>query len=71
MKIGVRVGSGYPPLQRRAMQMLSLDARKSVEKFIEDYGADAFDLVVKAVSDPHFHWLHHHHFFFFEWKLAA
>lgn len=30
--------------------MMSLDARKSVERYIEKYGPEAFDRVVKAVS---------------------
>ncbi|KAK8933618.1 HVA22-like protein f [Platanthera zijinensis] len=52
----VRIGSshessgGYSQEQRRAMQMLSLDARKAVERFIERHGADAFERVIDAAE---------------------
>ncbi|PKI55667.1 hypothetical protein CRG98_023883 [Punica granatum] len=48
IKIGGYVGSNYSDSQKRVLQMMSLDARKSVESFIERYGPDAFDRVVKA-----------------------
>ncbi|CAK9159904.1 unnamed protein product [Ilex paraguariensis] len=50
MKVGSHVSSTYPEGQRKVLQMLSLDARRSVELFIENYGADAFDRVVKAAE---------------------
>ncbi|KAK4484571.1 hypothetical protein RD792_007155 [Penstemon davidsonii] len=47
----VNVGSSnHPEGQRRVLQMMSLDARKSVESYIEKYGPEAFDRVVKAVK---------------------
>ncbi|CDP18726.1 unnamed protein product [Coffea canephora] len=49
VKVGINVSSSYPERQRRVLQMMSLDARKSVERYIERYGPDAFDRVVKAV----------------------
>ncbi|XP_031393116.1 HVA22-like protein f [Punica granatum] len=50
IKIGGYVGSNYSDSQKRVLQMMSLDARKSVESFIERYGPDAFDRVVKAAE---------------------
>ncbi|KAF5949491.1 hypothetical protein HYC85_011484 [Camellia sinensis] len=44
------VSSSIPEGQRKALQMLSLDARKPVERFIENYGPDAFDRVIKAAE---------------------
>lgn len=49
IKIGNFVSSNYPENQRRVLQMMSLDARKSVERYIEEYGPDAFERVVQAV----------------------
>ncbi|KZV27202.1 hypothetical protein F511_04655 [Dorcoceras hygrometricum] len=37
--------------QKRVLQMMTLDARKSVERYIEKYGPEAFDRIVKVVSD--------------------
>ncbi|KAK6157508.1 hypothetical protein DH2020_011756 [Rehmannia glutinosa] len=48
VKVGSHVSSNHPEGQRRVLQMMSLDARKSVEKYIEKYGPEAFDRVVKA-----------------------
>lgn len=50
VKIGSYVSSKYPEEQRKVLQMLSLDTRKSVERYIDKYGLDAFERVVKAVS---------------------
>ncbi|XP_027062100.1 HVA22-like protein f [Coffea eugenioides] len=50
VKVGINVSSSYPERQRRVLQMMSLDARKSVERYIERYGPDAFDRVVKAAE---------------------
>lgn len=44
------VSSKYPEEQRKVLQMLSLDTRKSVERYIDKYGSDAFERVIKAVS---------------------
>ncbi|KAF8413655.1 hypothetical protein HHK36_001647 [Tetracentron sinense] len=48
IKIGGQVNSNYPDSQRKVLQMMTLDARKSVERYIDKYGPDAFDRVVKA-----------------------
>ncbi|KAK1388777.1 hypothetical protein POM88_016955 [Heracleum sosnowskyi] len=51
VKLGSYVSSAHPESQRKVLQMMSLDARKSVELFIEKYGPDAFDRVnVKAAE---------------------
>ncbi|XP_028111157.1 HVA22-like protein f isoform X2 [Camellia sinensis] len=50
IKVGDHVSSSIPEGQRKALQMLSLDARKPVERFIENYGPDAFDRVIKAAE---------------------
>lgn len=50
VKVGSYVSSNHSESHRKALQMMSLDARKSVEMYIEKYGEDAFDRVVKAVS---------------------
>ncbi|OVA14294.1 TB2/DP1/HVA22-related protein [Macleaya cordata] len=51
VKIGIHVSPNYPEGQRKVLQMMSLDARKSVERYIEKYGPDAFERVVKAVRN--------------------
>ncbi|KAK9676619.1 hypothetical protein RND81_11G088800 [Saponaria officinalis] len=43
--------SDHPDAHRKVLQMMSLDARKSVENFIEKYGVDAFDRVVRAAEN--------------------
>ncbi|KAI3996887.1 hypothetical protein MKX01_021163 [Papaver californicum] len=50
VKIGFHVNSNYPEGQRKVLQMMSLDARKSVERYIEKHGPDAFERVVKAAE---------------------
>ena len=52
VNLGGTVSSSYSDRQRRVMQTLSLDARKSVERFVDVYGQEAFERVVKAVSTP-------------------
>lgn len=49
VKIGNQVSSSYSESQKKVLLMMSLDARKSVERYIEKYGPDAFDRVIKAV----------------------
>lgn len=49
VKIGYHVSSNYSDSQKKVLLMMSLDARKSVERFIERYGPDAFDRVIKVV----------------------
>ncbi|KAG0485724.1 hypothetical protein HPP92_009803 [Vanilla planifolia] len=50
VRIGGYVSADYSTEQRRVMQMLSLDARKAVERYIELYGAEAFERVVRAAE---------------------
>lgn len=47
--IGGRVNSAYPDNQKKALQMVSLDARKSVERYIDRYGPEAFERVIRSV----------------------
>ena len=53
-KIGNYVSPNYNERQRRVLQMMSLDARKSVERFIETHGPDALDKIIRAVSSSFF-----------------
>ncbi|XP_030932472.1 HVA22-like protein f [Quercus robur] len=51
VKIGGRVNNpAYSETQKKVIQMMSLDARKSVELFIDKYGTEAFERVVKAAE---------------------
>ncbi|XP_072967231.1 HVA22-like protein f [Typha angustifolia] len=50
VKIGNYVRSSYSEKQKKVLQMMSLDARKSVERFIETYGPDAFERVVEVAE---------------------
>ena len=59
VKIGGYVSSSHPEGQRKVLQMMSLDARKSVERYIEKYGPEAFDRVVKAVCKSFFFFFGH------------
>lgn len=49
VKIGRYVNPNYPENQKKVLQMMTLDSRKSVERYIDRYGPDAFERVVKAV----------------------
>jgi hypothetical protein len=49
-KIGNYVSPVYNERQRRVLQMMSLDARKSVERYIETHGPQALDKIIRAVS---------------------
>jgi receptor expression-enhancing protein 5/6 len=49
-KIGSYVSPAYNERQRRVLQMMSLDARKSVERYIEEHGPEALDKIIRAVS---------------------
>ncbi|KEH33770.1 hypothetical protein MtrunA17_Chr3g0097141 [Medicago truncatula] len=40
----------YPDEQKKVLQMISLDARKSVERYIDRYGPDAFERVIKVAE---------------------
>ncbi|KAI4385068.1 hypothetical protein MLD38_003132 [Melastoma candidum] len=42
--------STYGENQKKALMMMSLDARKSVERYIERYGPESFDRVIKAAE---------------------
>lgn len=53
VKIGGRVNGNYSEDQRKVLQMMSLDARKSVVQYVDKYGWDAFERAVKAVSNKH------------------
>ncbi|PQQ07521.1 HVA22-like protein f isoform X1 [Prunus yedoensis var. nudiflora] len=44
------VSSNKPEGQKKVLQMMSLDARRSVERFIDQHGIDAFERVVKAAE---------------------
>ncbi|KAL1370378.1 HVA22-like protein f isoform X1 [Arachis hypogaea] len=44
--------------KRKDLQMLSIDAKKSVERYIERYGPDAFEKVVKALQAEKEAWRH-------------
>ncbi|GJM93251.1 hypothetical protein PR202_ga09796 [Eleusine coracana subsp. coracana] len=50
-KIGNYVSPAYNERQRRVLQMMSLDARKSVERFIETHGPDALDKIIRAAEE--------------------
>ncbi|XP_043700705.1 HVA22-like protein f [Telopea speciosissima] len=50
VKIGGVVNDNYPEEHRKVIQMMSLDARKSVERYIAKNGQEAFDRVIKAAE---------------------
>uniref|UniRef100_A0A0D9YEG9 HVA22-like protein n=1 Tax=Oryza glumipatula TaxID=40148 RepID=A0A0D9YEG9_9ORYZ len=50
-KIGQYVSPNYNERQRKVLQMMSLDARKSVERFIESHGPDALDKIIRAAEE--------------------
>ncbi|KAJ7963884.1 HVA22-like protein [Quillaja saponaria] len=51
VKIGnFYIGSNYPDGQKKVLQMMSLDARKSVQRYIDRYGPDAFEKVIRAAE---------------------
>ncbi|XP_074575015.1 HVA22-like protein f isoform X1 [Curcuma longa] len=49
IRLGRYVSQKYPA-QQRVVQMASLDARKSVEQFIDTYGPQTLERVVKAAE---------------------
>ncbi|XP_062206744.1 HVA22-like protein f [Phragmites australis] len=49
-KIGSYVSPNFNERQRRVLQMMSLDARKSVERFIETRGPDALEKIIRAAE---------------------
>ncbi|XP_023511893.1 HVA22-like protein f isoform X2 [Cucurbita pepo subsp. pepo] len=50
VKIGGYVNPNYPENQKKVLQMMTLDSRKSAERYIDRYGPDAFERVVKAAE---------------------
>ncbi|XP_050227303.1 HVA22-like protein f [Mercurialis annua] len=50
VKIGGRVSGNYSDDQRIVLQMMSLDARKSVVQYVEKYGWDAFERAIRAAE---------------------
>ncbi|XP_021898441.1 HVA22-like protein f [Carica papaya] len=44
------VGSKYSQDQKKVLQMLSLDGRKSVQQFVDKHGWDALERAVKAAE---------------------
>ncbi|GFP82455.1 hva22-like protein f, partial [Phtheirospermum japonicum] len=48
VKVGGHVSKNSPKGQRRVLQMMILDARKPVERYIKKYGLEEFDRFVKA-----------------------
>ncbi|CAN6573845.1 unnamed protein product [Malus baccata var. baccata] len=51
VKLGMDMtSSNHTAGQKKVLQMMSLDARKSVERFISQHGEDAFERVVKAAE---------------------
>ncbi|GMH11967.1 hypothetical protein Nepgr_013808 [Nepenthes gracilis] len=50
VKIGMAVDSSYPEGHRQVLQMMSPDARNSVERYIQKYGPSAFERVVMAAE---------------------
>ncbi|KAM0875006.1 hypothetical protein ACQ4PT_037072 [Festuca glaucescens] len=49
-KIGQYVSPAYNERQRKVLQMMSLDARKSVERFIETHGPGALEKIIQAAE---------------------
>lgn len=54
VKIGGLVGSHYTEEQRKVLQMMSLDARKSVEQYVDKNGWDAVERAIRAVSNNNY-----------------
>ncbi|KAH7576449.1 hypothetical protein ACOSP7_003251 [Xanthoceras sorbifolium] len=50
VKIAGGVSSNYSEDQRKVLQMMSLDARKSVTQFIDKHGWDAVERAIKAAE---------------------
>ncbi|XP_021672481.2 HVA22-like protein f [Hevea brasiliensis] len=50
VKIGGRASGSYSEDQRKILQMMSLDARKSVAQYVEKYGWDAFERAIRAAE---------------------
>ncbi|XP_065858633.1 HVA22-like protein f [Euphorbia lathyris] len=50
VKIVGRVNGNYSDNQRKVLEMISLDARKSVAHYIDQYGWDAFQRIITAAE---------------------
>ncbi|KAM1512887.1 hypothetical protein ACFX1Z_024391 [Malus domestica] len=50
VKLGDHLSSNYPANQKKVLQMMSLDARKYVERYSDQYGVEALERVVKAAE---------------------
>ncbi|KAF5176089.1 Hva22-like protein f [Thalictrum thalictroides] len=50
IKIGRHTNSNYPDSQRRVLEMMSFEARKAVERYIQKNGPEAFERIVKAAE---------------------
>ncbi|GAB2215177.1 hypothetical protein Droror1_Dr00019556 [Drosera rotundifolia] len=50
VKIGVAIDTKHFEGQKKVLQMMSLDARKSVEEYIGKYGPEAFERVIQAAE---------------------
>ncbi|RDX95467.1 HVA22-like protein f, partial [Mucuna pruriens] len=48
--IGSYGSSNYPEEYKKVLHMMTFDARKSVERYIDKYGADAFERVIRAAE---------------------
>ncbi|KAJ8749276.1 hypothetical protein K2173_018756 [Erythroxylum novogranatense] len=50
VKIGGRVNGNYSEDQRKVLQMMSLDARKSVVQYVDKYGWEAVERAIRAAE---------------------
>ncbi|KAF2565723.1 hypothetical protein F2Q68_00023840 [Brassica cretica] len=52
VQFGMHVGEGtsYTDEQRRVLQMMSLDARKSVQDYVDRFGWDSVEKAIKAAE---------------------
>ncbi|KAK7320411.1 hypothetical protein VNO77_29845 [Canavalia gladiata] len=48
--IGSYGGSNYPEEYKKVLHMMTFDARKAVERYIDRYGSDAFERVIRAAE---------------------
>jgi hypothetical protein len=48
-KFGNYGGSNYPEEYKKILHMMTFDARKAVERYIDRFGPDSFERVIRAV----------------------
>ncbi|TKY57241.1 HVA22 protein f [Spatholobus suberectus] len=48
--IGSYGGTNYPEEYKKVLHMMTFDARKAVERYIDKYGTDAFESVIRAAE---------------------